>query len=86
MNFSSQIFFKDFDKSYSTDISKKNSLWLLPFFMAVATLCYYKKVSRTMSTAIVLHLLKPTKVALVQIFSTCHANLRALRANDVYFS
>ena len=42
MNFSSQIFFKDFDKSYSTDISKKNSLWLLPFFMAVATLCYFK--------------------------------------------
>ena len=37
---------------------KKNSLWLLPFYIAVATYCYYEKVCRTMRTAIVSYLLK----------------------------
>ena len=39
-------------------ILKKNSLWLLPFYIAVATYCYYEKVCRTMRTAIVSYLLK----------------------------
>ena len=26
---------------YRADILKKNSLWLLPFYMTVATFCYY---------------------------------------------
>ena len=36
---------------------KKNSPWLIPFHMALATYCYYEKVRRTMRTAIVSHLL-----------------------------
>ena len=31
---------------------KKNSLWLLPFYKAVATYFYYEKVRRTMRNAI----------------------------------
>ena len=46
--FSSWIFFhrnflKDLDHNYRTTISKKNSLWLLQFFVAVATSCYGKR-------------------------------------------
>ena len=37
MNFSSQIFFIDINHGYRAAILKKNSLWLLPFYMAVAT-------------------------------------------------
>ena len=39
-------------------ILKKNSLWLLPIYIAVATYCYYEKVCRTTRTAIVSYLLK----------------------------
>ena len=42
----------------ATAILKKNSLWLLPFYMVVATYFYYEKVRRTMRTAIVSNLLK----------------------------
>ena len=35
----------------------KISLYLLPFYVAVATYCYYEKVRRTMRTAIVSYLL-----------------------------
>ena len=42
----------------ATAILKKNSLWLLPFYMVVATSFYYGKVSRTIRTAIVSNLLK----------------------------
>ena len=37
MNFSSQIFFIDMNHGYRAAILKKSSLWLLPFYMAVAT-------------------------------------------------
>ena len=37
MNFSSQIFFIDINDGYRAAILKKSSLWLLPFYMAVAT-------------------------------------------------
>ena len=33
---------------------KKNSLWLLPFYMAVATYFYYEKVRRAMRTAVIM--------------------------------
>ena len=36
----------------------KNSLWLLPFYMVVATYLYYEKVRRTMHTATVSNLFK----------------------------
>ena len=60
MNFPSQIFFNDINHGYRAAILKKSSLWLFPFYMAVATYCYYKKVCRTMRTAIVSYLLKFT--------------------------
>ena len=37
MSFSSQIFFNNIIHGYRAAIWKKNSLWLLPFFVAVAT-------------------------------------------------
>ena len=58
MNFPSQIFFNDINRGYRAAILKKNSLWLLPFYMVVATYFYYEKVRRTMRTAIVSNLLK----------------------------
>ena len=42
---------------YRVVILKKNYLWLLPFYMVVATYFYYEKVHRTMRTAIVSNLL-----------------------------
>ena len=53
MNFPSQIFFNDINHGYRAAILKKNSLWLLPFYMAVATYLYHEKVRTTMRTAIV---------------------------------
>ena len=53
MEFPSQIFFNDINHGYRADILKKSSLWLLPYYMAVATYFYYEKVSRTMRTATV---------------------------------
>ena len=61
MNFPSQIFFNDINHGYRAAILKKNSLWLLPFYMVVATYFYYEKVHRTMRTAIVSNLLKSRK-------------------------
>ena len=37
---------------------KKNSLWMLPFYMVVATYFYYEKVPRTFCTAVVSNLLQ----------------------------
>ena len=53
MNFCSQIFFNDINHGYRAAILKKNSLWLLPLYMVVATYFCYEKVHRTMPTAIV---------------------------------
>ena len=47
MNFPSQIFSNDINHGYRVAVLKKNSLWLLPFYMVVATFFYYEKVSRT---------------------------------------
>ena len=57
MNFPSQIFFNDINHGYRAAILKKNPLWLLAFYMSVATYFYHEKVRRTMRTAIVLYLL-----------------------------
>ena len=58
--FPSQIFFYDINHGHRAVILKKKTLLLLPFYMAVATYFYYRKVRRTMRTAIVsyLYLLK----------------------------
>ena len=55
--FPSQIFFNDINHGYRAAILKKCSLWLLTFYMAVATYCYYEKVRRKMRTAILSYLL-----------------------------
>ena len=52
MNFLSQIFVNDINHGYRAAILKKISLWLLSFYVAVATYCYYEKVRRTVRTAI----------------------------------
>ena len=58
MNFPSRIFFNDTNHGYRAAVLKKNYLWLLPFYMAVATYLYYEKVGITMRTAIASYLLK----------------------------
>ena len=58
MNFPSQIFFNDINDGYRAAILKKNSLWLLPSGIVVATYFCYEKVRRTMRTAIVSNLSK----------------------------
>ena len=45
--------FNDINHGYRAAILKENPLRLLPFYMAVATSCYYEKVRRTMRTATV---------------------------------
>ena len=55
--FSITDFFNDISHGYRTAIMKKNYLCMLPFYMAVATYFYYKKVHTTMRTAIVSYLL-----------------------------
>ena len=52
MNFPSQIFFNDINLGYRAAVLKKKILWLLPFYMVVATYFNYAKVRRTMHTAI----------------------------------
>ena len=54
----SQIFFNDISHGYKAALLKKNSLWLLSFYMDVASYCYYENARRTMNTAIVSYLLK----------------------------
>ena len=61
MNFPSKIFFNDINHGYRVAILEKNALWLLPFYMVVATYFYYEKVRRTMRTAIVSNLLNVKK-------------------------
>ena len=58
MNFHSQMFFYDINLRYTAAILKKNSLWLLPFYMSMATFCFYEMVRKTMRTAIVSYLHK----------------------------
>ena len=50
--FSFTDIFNDINHGYRAPILKKNSLWLLPFYMVVSHFCY-EKVRRTMRTAIV---------------------------------
>ena len=47
--------FNDIYHDYRAAILTKVSLWLLPFYMAIAIYCYYVKVRRAMRTATVLY-------------------------------
>ena len=47
--------FNDIYHDHRAAILKKISLWLLPFYMAMAIYCYYVKVRRAMRTATVLY-------------------------------
>ena len=71
MNFTSQIFFSDINHGYGASILKKNCLWLLPFYMIVATDFCYEKVHRTMRTAIVSNFLNT-----FMIYNELKASLR----------
>ena len=57
MNVPSQMFFNDINHDYRAAIVKKSYLWLLAFYMALATYFYYEKVRRTMRTASASYLL-----------------------------
>ena len=50
------MLFNDINYGYRIAMLKKIYLWLLLFYVAVATYYYYEKVRRTMRTAIVLYL------------------------------
>ena len=58
MNFPSQMFFNNINHGYRAAMLKKNPLWLLPFYVAVATSCYYETVRRTIPTTIISYILK----------------------------
>ena len=60
MNFLSQTFLNDITHGYRPAILNKNSLWLLPFYMVMATYFYNETVRRATRTATVLNLLKLT--------------------------
>ena len=45
--------FNDINHGYKAVILRRNHLWLLPFYMPLATYCYYKRVRKTMCTSIV---------------------------------
>ena len=79
MNFPSQIFFNDINRGYRAAILKKNSLWLLPFYMVVATCFYYEKVRRTMGSAIVSNLLNYSPQLFSLFFYKFQSNAILLR-------
>ena len=58
MNFPSHVFFNDINHCYNAAILKKNSLWLLLFYIALATYYYSEKEHRALRSAIVSYLLK----------------------------
>ena len=68
---------------------KKNYSWLLPFFVAVAAYCYYKKVHRTMyrtmRTAIVSHLLNSNDNNFLFNETWCSINIQPRDFNSKSF-
>ena len=61
---------------------KKNSLWLLPFYKAVATYFYYEKVRRTMRNAIVSYLLKNFLFILqIYLFQNQQSQLKSINGS-----
>ena len=58
----------DISYDYKAALLKKNSLWLLSFYMDVSLYCYYEKVRRTMRTAVVSYLLKITVSQYIALF------------------
>ena len=83
MNFPSQIFFSDINHGYRTVILKKNSLWLLPLYMVVASYFYYEKMRRTMRTEIVSNLLKSTTDAKAILTSNLDIQNRLINGQTV---
>ena len=77
--------FNDINYGYRAAILKKNSLWLLPFYMTVATYCYYEKVCRTMHTAILSYLLNSDTAKFLEKFAFAHGQKRPQnRANYIF--
>ena len=57
----------DIKHAYKEAILKKNSLWLLPFYIAAATYCNHEKVHRMMRIAIASYLLNSNKFELTHL-------------------
>ena len=60
MNFPSQIFFNDINHPYRAAILQKNSLWLLPFYMAVTAYYFCDFIVRDIKLAVYLE--SPRKI------------------------
>ena len=56
--FSLTDLFNDINHLYRADLLKKKYFWMPPFFIAVATYCYDKKVRGTMRSVTVSYLLE----------------------------
>ena len=67
--------FNDINHGYKAALLKKNSLWLLWFYMDVASYCYYEKACRTMHTAIVSY-----------FYSSSAAELNNIESKDELFA
>ena len=76
------IFFDKINRGYTPAILKKSSLWLFPFYMNVSTYYCYKKVCRTMHTAVVLYLHNEVLIVLFWKFKNIFSKIlfKLLRA------
>ena len=63
--------FNVINHGYRAAISKENSSWLLPFYMAVATYFYYEEVHRTMRSVIVTSLIENSIIHIKHKRSFC---------------
>ena len=79
MSFPSQKFFNDINHGCKAALLKKKPLWLLSFYMDVASYYYYEKVRRTMRTAIVSYLLR-------YFYSFSTADLNNIESEDEVFA
>ena len=68
----------DINHGYRTDLLKKNSFWLLPFYVTVATYCYCEKLRRTMRNAVVSYLNKCESIKNRMAQNVCNSYKKSL--------
>ena len=76
--FSFADIFNDINHDYRTGVLKKNSFWLLPFYVTVATYCYCEKVRRTMRNAVVSYLNKRESIKNRMAQNVCNSYKKSL--------
>ena len=76
--FSFADIFNDINHDYRTGVLKKNSFWLLPFYVTVATYCYCEKVRRTMRNAVVSYLDKRESIKNRMAQNVCNSYKKSL--------